>query len=204
MSRLSPNLKHSLGPLHEFTIDGDAENSTEYGWRDLTADLSGRGQGATAPVWASYRDGISQQRFDKGDEVSVVFHPNHDVIPGELCYPHIHWSTNSTTATGTVVWCIEYMIAEGHDTDNFPATTTIEMTYTFTANKQYRHFITECSDAQAITMPDVDSLIVMRVYRKDDAADTFAGNVFGHTVDIHYRAGKFATKGKRPDFNVAD
>ena len=204
MSRLSPNLKHVVGPLGEFLVDGDSENSTEYGWRDMTADLSGRGQGATAPTWASYRDGLSAQQFAKGDEVSVVFHPNHDIIPGTLYYPHIHWSTNSTTSSGVVVWCIELTQAEGFDTAAFPATSTIEMTYTFTANKQYQHFITECSDAQAFTMPDVDSLILMRVYRKNDAADTFAGNVFGHTVDLHYRSGKLFTKGKRPNFNEAD
>lgn len=203
--RVLDNKIISLGPFHEIYIDGPAiRDSVEYGWKDMTADLSGRGVGATAPVWASYRDGISQQRFDKGDEVSIIFHPNHDVIPGTLFYPHIHWSTNSTTATGTVVWCIEYTMAEGFDQEAFPATTTIEMTYTFTENKQYQHFITECSDVQAPTMPDVDSIILMRVYRKDDAADTFLGNVFGHTVDLHYRSGKFATKGKRPDFNLPD
>ena len=192
-----------LGPFHKWFIDGSV-NDEEGAWRDMTTDLTGRGVGATAPTWATYRDGISQQQFSKGDEVTLVFHPNHDVQVGSKFYPHIHWSTNSTTSTGTVIWCIEYSIAEGYDTDNFPASTTIEMTYTFTENKQYRHLITECSDAQAITMPDVDSNILMRVYRKNDAADTFAGNVFGHTVDIHYRACKFGTKGKRPDFDVAD
>lgn len=206
MSRPSRNHPIVWGPNHQWFVDGNDDDTigNEYFWKDMTADLNSRGVGATAPNWAVLRDGIYASQFAKGDEVWITFHPNHDVIPGEKFYPHIHWATNSTTDTGTVVWVVEYTIAEGFDTDAFPATTSIEMTYTFTENKQYQHLITECSDAQAVTMPDVDSLILMRIYRKDDAADTFAGNVFGLTVDIHYRAGKFGTKGKRPDFNVAD
>ena len=203
MSRESRNISTVLGPDHKWAVDG-TEDNPEYGWRDMIADLSSAPQGAGRPSWTSYRDGLSANLFAKGDSVYITFHPNHDVIPGELFYPHIHWSTNSTTATGTVVWGIEYSIAEGHDTDAFPASSTIYLTYTFTENKQYQHFISEASDAQAIVMPDVDSLIMMRIFRYNDASDTFAGNVFGLTADIHYRAGQMFTKGKRPNFNEAD
>ena len=204
MSRESRDIHTILKPTHKWAVDG-SEDNPEYGWRDMTADLSAAGMaGATVPTYAQFRDGIYAYSFGKGDEVWIVLHPNHDVIPGELFYPHIHWSTNSTTATGTVVWGIEYTIAEGHDTAAFPASSTIYLTYTFTENKQYQHFISEASDAQAITMPDVDSLIMMRIFRYNDASDTFAGTVFGLTADIHYRAGTMFTKGKRPNFNEAD
>ena len=203
MSRESRNIHTVLGPTHKWAVDG-SEDTPEYGWRDMTPDLNSRGVGATAPAWALFRDGIYSNQFAKGDEVWLTFHPNHDVVPGEKFYPHIHWATNSTTSTGTVVWGIEYTIAEGFDTAAFPASSTIYLTYTFTENKQYQHLITECSDAQAITMPDVDSLILLRIFRYNDASDTFAGNVFGLTADIHYRTGQLFTKGKRPDFNEAD
>lgn len=208
MTRPSRDIPTVWGPNHTWLIDGKDDDGVgdQYGWKDMTANLGSAGApaGATTPDFAVFRGGIKAYQFNKGDELYITFHPNHDVIPGEKFYPHIHWATNSTTDTGTVIWGIEYTIAEGFDTDAFPATSTIEMSYTFTANKQYQHLITECSDAQAITMPDVDSLILMRIYRKNDAADTFAGNVFGLTADIHYRAGKFATVGKRPNFNEAD
>jgi hypothetical protein len=203
MSRISRDIAQVIGRNGTFPLEGE-DGNPQYGWKDMTADLGGRGVGATAPTWATFRDGIQAQQFAKGDEVQIAFHPNHDVIPGTLFYPHIHWTTNSTTSSGTVVWCMELTMAEGFDQEAFPASTTIEMTYTFTANKQYQHFITECSDAQAFTMPDVDSLILMRIYRKNDAADTFAGNVFGLTADLHYRCGKFSTIGKRPNFNEYD
>ena len=204
--RVLDNKLISLGPFHEIYIDGPAiRDSEEYGWKDMTADLnSGKAVGATAPNWVEIRNGMYAYEFAKGDEIWITFHPNHDVIPGTLYYPHVHWTTNSTSDTGAVIWGMDIMQAEGFDTDTFPAPTTIEMTYTFTANKQYAHLITEASDAQALTMPDVDSLILVRIYRKNDAADTFAGSVFGLTADIHYRSGKFATKGKRPDFNLPD
>lgn len=203
MSRISDNLKQVWGKDHEWLIDGHPDDN-KYGWKDMTSDLTGRGVGATAPTWATYRDGISAQQFAKGDEVQIVFHPNHDVAVGSLYYPHLHWSTNSTTSTGTVVWTFEITQAEGHDTDAFPATTSFDLSYTFTENKQYQHFVTEVSDAQAasLIMPDVDSLILMKITRKNDAADTFAGNVFGFTADIHYRANRYATVSKAPPFNT--
>jgi len=206
MGRVKDNKLISLGPDHRFLIDGPPIlASDEYGWKDMTADLgAGKLAGATAPTWAEIRNGMYGYQFGKGDEMWITFHPNHDVIPGTLYYPHIHWTTNSTTATGAVVWGFDIMQAEGFDTDDFPAPSNIEQTYTFSSNKQYRHLITEASDAQALVMPEVDSLILCRVYRKNDAADTFAGNVFGLTLDIHYRSGKFATLGKRPDFNLPD
>lgn len=205
MGTISSNTKHPLGPLHEFEVANDrTKGISQYGWKDMTADLAGRGQGATAPTWAEFRNGMFAYRFDKADELWIIFHPNHDVIPGELFYPHVHWSTNSTNNSGTVVWTMDVSIAEGFDTDAFPAPTTFDLTYTFTENKQYQHLISEASDGQALVMPDVDSLIMMRLERKNDAADTFLGNVFGLTLDIHYRAGKWATIGKRPDFNTPD
>lgn len=206
MSKVLDNKIISFGPYHQLLVDGpELKDSTEYGWKDMTADLnSGKAVGATAPNWVELRDGMYAYEFAKGDEIWITFHPNHDVIEGELYYPHVHWTTNSTTATGTVIWGIDVSQAKGFDQEAFPAPTTIEMSYTFTENKQYQHLITECSDAQAIAMPEVDSLILMRIYRKNDAADTFAGTVLGLTVDIHYRSGKLFTKGKRPDFNLPD
>ena len=206
MSRQSRNLRTILGPDHEFAIDGE-QDSAEYGWRDMTADLTGNsGPGANPPSWAEFRDGMYGWAFAANvtDELFVTFHPNHDVIEGELFYPHIHWSPN-TTSTGTVVWKVDITIAKGHDQEAFPAPTTCDLTTTISSNKQYQHIITECTDAQAIAMPETDSLIMIRVYREGgDAGDTFPDPVFGLTADIHYRAGKFFTKGKRPNFDEAD
>lgn len=203
MSRQSRDLKTILGAAHEWYIDGPIDNETA-GWSDLTADLSaGKAVGVNAPTWATFRDGISAYSFSAStmNEMWVTFHVNHDAYVGSTFYPHIHWAAN-TTDTGVVRWGIEYTIAEGHNTANFPASTTIYLEDTVSSSAQYQHRIIECSDAQAITMPDVDSLLMFRIFR--DAAhanDTFGGVAFGLTVDIHYRRNKFATKNKAPNFN---
>lgn len=213
MSRLSRNITTILGPDHRIAIDGtyNAPLENEYGWRDMTADLSaGRAAGANAPTWAAWNGGdMDALSFSAGtmNEVWITFHPNHDVAEGDLYYPHIHWMPN-TTSTGVVRWGIDMCSAKGHQQEAFGTTpTTIYLEDTISADSQYQHRIVEATDAQAASfvMPEVDSLILMRVFR--DAAhvnDTFPDAVFGLTVDIHYRADRFCTKGKRPDFNVAD
>lgn len=201
MSRPSRDLEIDWGPNHIWRV---GDNDDEFAWFDMTTDLSsGRSVGANAPTWTTFRDGLAAYAFSAGtmNELFVVFHVNHDAAIGEVFYPHIHWATN-TTNTGVVRWGIEYSIAEGHNTMDFPASSTIYLEDTIAADAQYQHRIIECSDAQAITMPDVDSLIMMRVFR--DAAhvnDTFAPQAFGLTVDIHYQRNKFGTINKSPDFN---
>lgn len=208
MSRASQNLDHVWGKDHRWLIDGHPDD-LKYGWKDMTADLSaGKAVGANAPTWAAWNGGnMGAYSFSAStmNEMWITFHPNHDVIEGELYYPHIHWMPN-TTSTGVVRWGIEYVQAKGHNQEAFNTTTsTIYLEDTVSSNSQYMHRIVEATDAQAIAMPEVDSLILMRIFRDAaNAADTFPDAVFGLTVDIHYRAGKFATVGKRPDFNVED
>lgn len=206
MSRMSRNLTQILGRLHQFAMQGNEDNP-EFGWQDLTSDLSaGRAVGANAPTWSTFRGGISAYAFDDStmNEIWITFHPNHDIIEGEDMFFHIHWAPN-TTSTGTVRWGFEYSIAKGFDQEDFPAPATVYVEETISENKQYRHIVSEISEADAIPMPEVDSLILMRIFRDAaNEADTFPDAVFGLTADIHYRAGKFATVGKRPLFNEPD
>jgi hypothetical protein len=208
MSRLSRNIITILGPDHRFAIDGNLARpaDNEYGWRDMIGPFAtGRVAGANVPTWATFRDGINTYSFSAGtmNEIWFAFHPNHDVAEGENYFVHIHWSPGVSTNTGVVRWGIEYTQIKGHNQAAFPASTTIYLEDNVTGADQYGHRIIE--DTAGITMPEVDSLILMRVFR--DAAhanDTFPDAAFGLTCDIHYRADRFATKGKTPDFNEAD
>jgi len=176
------------------------------GWDDITADLSaGKAVGANAPTWATFRNGISAYEFSAGtmNELWITFHIKHDYADGTKVYPHIHWGVNTTTATGTVRWGMEYTVAKGHDQAAFPATTTIYLEYTFTENKQYQHFVTEATDAQAFSAFEADTLILMRIFR--DAAhanDTFADTVFGFTADIHFQTDRQSTPNRSPPFTA--
>lgn len=208
MSKVLDNKLISLGPFHEIYIDGpEIWDSDEYGWSDMTADLSaGKAVGANAPTWSAWNGGVMDAyAFDAAtmNEMWITFHPNHDIIEGSLYYPHIHWMPN-TTSTGVVAWKVDICTAKGHNQAAFNTTpVTVDLADTVTSNSQYMHRIVEASTG--IAMPEVDSLIMIRVYRDAaDASDTFPDAVFGLTVDIHYRKGKFATKGKRPDFNLPD
>lgn len=203
-----------LGKDHQIYIAGDELNPSE-GWRDLTADLSaGKVAGSNVPTWAVYRasgsspvgSGIYAYSFAAAsmNEVWITFHVDHDYANGTAIYPHVHFSP-TTTSTGTVVWGFEYSIALGHDQEAFPATSTIYKHYNIASNKQYQHLIAEVSDDDAPLKANLepDSLILMRVFRDGGAAaDDFPDAVTAFTVDIHYKATRFATKNKAPDFDA--
>jgi hypothetical protein len=206
VGRISRDIAQITGRNGTFPVEGDDTNP-QYGWRDMTADLSaGRAVGANAPTWGVFRDGLEAYGFSPTlmNEMWITFHPDHDVIEGEDMFFHVHWSPN-TTSTGTVRWGVEYTIAKGFDQEAFPASTTVYIEETLSSNKQYQHIITEMAEADGIPMPEVDSLVMVRLFR--DAAhanDTFPDSVCGLTADIHYRSGRFATIGKRPNFNEKD
>jgi hypothetical protein len=172
------------------------------GWDDITADLSAGKPGATSPTWAVYRDGIYAWRFGAAtdDELFITFHIKHDYAETSKVYPHVHWSPN-TTSTGTVRWGMEYTIAKGHDQEAFPATTTIYMEETISEDKQYQHFITEASDAQAFNAFEADTLILVRIFR-EGSADTFPDPVFGLTADIHFQTDRQSTPNRSPPFTA--
>ena len=175
-----------------------------YGWDDITADLSSGKPGATSPTWAAFRNGIYAWQFGAStdDELFITFHIKHDYAEGSKVYPHVHWSPN-TTSTGTVRFGMEYTIAKGHDQEAFPATSTIYVEETLSSNKQYQHFVTECSDAQAFDAYEADTLILMRIFREGSHAnDTFPDGIFALTADIHFQVDKQVTPNKAPPFTA--
>jgi hypothetical protein len=175
----------------------------DVGWDDITADLSaGKAVGANAPTWATFRDGLSAYRFDAGtmNEIWVTFHVKHDYREGTNVYPHIHWAPN-TTSTGVVRWGFEYSVQKGHQQGAFPASTTVYVNDTISANSQYMHRVAEVADGDAFDALEADSLILMRIFRDAaDAADTFPDAVFGLTADIHFQGDRQFTPNKAPPF----
>jgi hypothetical protein len=136
-------------------------------------------------------------------EVWVNFHIKHDIAPGTLLYPHVHWSTTGTN-TGVARWGFEYTVAKGHQQQAFPATTTVYVEQAFTGQAR-THMIAEVSLANAIpaTNIEVDSLVLMRIFR--DAAhanDTLTDPAFLFMVDLHYQKQYLGTKNRSPNFYV--
>lgn len=177
------------------------ESWLDTGWRDMTSELLTRG-GGSAPSLAQYRDGIYLYSFPSNlqKDVFANFHIDHDFKRGSKLYPHIHWSTN-TTSTGTVRWGFEYTFALGHGVGSYGTTNTVYVTQNIETNSQYKHFLAEVSDNDAIdgTLIEPDGIILMRVFR-DIANDDFPDNVFGFTLDLHYQVDRYSTKNKVPNF----
>ena len=188
-------------------------------WDDELAEISldkPPGAGTPASLANFGPTSITQQPvFNRDDSAVVKFHIRHQIKVGSLIYPHVHWSTDGTAATSgvsdIVEWEIDYQIAKGHQQESFTDQSQIVMTQSVynavstgpTTPDLWHHYITECSDAQAFTAPEVDSLIMMRI-RRGSTSDTYSdignGHVFGLYVDLHYQKDRFGTVNKAPDF----
>lgn len=166
------------------------------GWRDLISPLdSVKLAGISDPTFAAFgpSGGLKAWSFANGNEVFMFAHTRHDTKPGSTAYPHIHWTTNGTS-TAQVDWQLELAYANGHDQDNFPASSTINFAQN-ASGTAWRHMITE--DATGITLDEPDAIIVMRLQR---SSATNADAVFGLAVDLHYEVDRLCTKNRAPDF----
>ena len=175
-----------------------------FGYRDITGDIIVRGAGAAdPPSWSTFRGVISAYEFSATVEKEcwITFHVPHDYVPGTNIYMHAHWGNAAAAPnTGGVVWGFDYSSSRGYDQEVFPAPTTITVTKACHATR-YMHQISETA-AITIANLEVDSLIIVRVYRKAaDAGDTCTDAVHLFTADIHYQSTNMATKAKNgPSF----
>ena len=171
-------------------------------WEDmLTAISSGRTGVANAPNWTAFgpTGTNSQWVFSLDDYIQLNgFHITHDVKPGSKIYPHIHWTTDGTD-TNTVKWRLSYTLAKGHNQEAFPADATIDLEQAG-SGIAWQHMISEVSDAAAIDMPEIDTLIVIRLERVTNGGTDNTDDVFGIFVDLHYQKDRFGTPQKAPDF----
>lgn len=170
-------------------------------WKDnLTSFFSAKLPGANAPDLKSFQSGTYAYAFDPAtnEEVYLSFHIDHDILQGSTVYPHVHWSPEDTN-TGTVRWAFEYTMA-ARDTGTFGTTTTIYMEQAGSGTA-FDHQVVEDATGFTISTPEVDSVLICRVYR--DAShvnDTYTGDAFGLFVDIHYQADRIGTPAKAADF----
>lgn len=169
------------------------------GWKDLRAALTGAGQGVAAPTLTAFGSSgnIKQLAFGVLDEVYVALHWDHDIKPNTYVYPHVHWSTNGTD-TNTVKWQLDYVQADGHNTANFGADTTLYLEEA-AQGTAWRHMVTE--HATGFLVPDIDAVTIMRLKRVANGGTDNADTVFGLFLDIHYQCGPYyGTPYRTPNF----
>jgi hypothetical protein len=179
-------------------------DAATFPWRDITGDITVRGSGASDPSFATYTGtALRQYQFSASteQEVFIVFHIPHDIVPGSDIFLHVHWSNAAATPnTGNVVWGFDYAFAKGFNQEAFPALSTITVTQACPATR-YQHNIAETTGITIASLTEPDGLLLVRVYRKAaDAADTCTDAVFLHTADIHYQSTGIGTKNKVNNF----
>jgi hypothetical protein len=187
-------------------VDGnfvDLDDRTKSGWRDNVVAIDVKAGDPNAAQLNVYKGGINLYSFADGQMTQgfVVFHIDHDYKSGTALYPHVHWSP-STATLGTVRWGFEWIYAKGHQQMAFGDPVTV-YTEQVSLGIPYMHYISETSDANAIpgTGIETDGLVLLRIFRDSaHANDTFAGDVFGLCVDLHYQVDHYATVNKSPPF----
>lgn len=185
------------------------ENRTGEGWFDNVSQLYLRDTENSADP-APFVGGISLRRFIQGEmkEAFAEFHIPHIWRPGSNMFPHVHFTILNPSA-GTVRWGFEYCFARTHRSEGViryqETTTTIFIEQVVPAGSERIHFVAESDVPIPGADLEVDGMILARLFR--DGAhpnDTFPGEAFGITVDLHTEVDRISTPFRFPPFYTAE
>ena len=177
------------------------------GWDDFLVSNLNLGKSVESPTFKTFRDTYMAFAFPDNavKEGHGDMHILHNYKFGTAIYPHIHWSSNEATPTGNVQWKIDYSIARGHavNTEAFAAFQTITLPPA-SCSGQYYHVITEATSGISSSNIEVDSIVLVRIYRDTAAAeDTLTGDAFLFRVDFHVEVDNLMTAEKAAPFTKA-
>ena len=173
----------------------------DFGWRDITSEITTRGVGATDPVWTQVgTTAFSAYAFAVNDVCWINFHVPHDIVPNGLIHFHTHWFTDGTN-TAIVKWQFDYCYARGFNQDAFnvasPVTITAEQAGPGVA---YQHMVTESTGQQIADLDEPDGIIQCKVTRLTNGTVDNTDNIFLLTADLHYQSTNQGTYNKAPNF----
>jgi|GEM_PF-3999942 len=192
--------------------DGPAPGGllANFGWRDITSEVSTRGVVATDPTFTQV--GSSEFRFYRFAINKLVwfnFHIPHDYLPSSPVHFHVHWFTDDA-ATGLVTWQWTYAYAKGFNQEAFdfalansPRTTAKVITATQASGGAFKHMVAETA---AVTIPGLtepDGMICVQLKRISNGTsplNELSSAPFMITSDVHYRSTNLATLNKAPNF----
>ena len=182
-----------------------------YPWHDIIGQINPKFSGAGAPLRKLYKDSnIYDYSFAVNDAVDFVFHLPHDYVPGSNLYLHVHWSHNGTAISGSAGFTFSHSYSKGHNQEEFSTERTLVLTIP-TPNvatiPQYRHRVDEgqiaapTANSQAMPTANVepDGLILGQL-KLTQAPTITSGDLFIHTVDVHYQSTNMGTQSRSPDF----
>lgn len=171
----------------------------EFGWRDITTQITVRGLGATDPVWTQIASSpMWAYKFDLNDQCWSAIHIPHDILPGAPIHFHAHWLADGTN-TNTVKWQWTYMYARGFGQDPYAvAGTTI--TAEQASEGQYYHMVTETAGINITNLNEPDGIIYVNLKRIANGGTDNTDSIFLMTQDVHYQSTNVGTINKGPVF----
>lgn len=160
-------------------------------WDDLVVplDRAGTGGGGNAPTWATISGGVQAWRFDEGVTDVLYFSAQlpHSYKEGTTIYPHLHILADANPgANNKAKWTLEYFWSN-IDGAAIAGTTTDPILYTVGAADALVHRILDFTAIVGTNMK-VSSILQCTLSRLGaDGADTYAGNIFALSFDVHFQ-----------------
>jgi len=175
-------------------------DTSDYGWRDITAPVNVRGVGANDPTWSQIGSSVFYAyNFAVGDECWMAFHIPHDIVPNCLVYFHAHWLPDGTNVQ-PVKWQFDYMYARGFNQDAFAVAGVTITAEEAGPGVAYQHMVTESGGQQIANLDEPDGIIYCRISRVTNGGTDNTDEIFLLTADIHYQTTDKATYNKAPNF----
>lgn len=166
-------------------------------WDDLMVSPDVATKGGTPPVLTTYFGTMKLWAYQDAaaDEVFFAIQIPHGWKEGTNMIPHVHWTTNTATApdnsSNRVEWKLDYTIQKVGSVFTASLTTLSSNTITVpsTGWAQYGHNLTSLGTITGSGL-EISSVLLCRLYRNAALAntnDTFAGDAFLLSFDIHYQ-----------------
>ncbi len=161
-------------------------------WNDYSVAAHSMRDGATPPTWAAWNGTLRAPSFINAatTDLHCSFELLHDWMEGSDFEVHVHW-TPSTTNTGNCKWGLDYSILTSTGAAAAPTTVTI----TPAANGVVRQESLSTFGTISGAGLTIGTIIDVRIYRLgNDAADTFTGNAFLHSVGLHHQSDSLGSR----------
>lgn len=139
----------------------------------------------TKPDFSTFVGGTQTFQFDPTSDETVHFSVQlpHNYKLGTDLKPHIHWSPNDTN-TGSVVWKLEYTLANFEDT--FPATSNLQVADPADGTA-LKHQIAPLGTIDGSGIDSLSTMIICALTRvATDGSDTYTNDAALLEIDFHY------------------
>ena len=182
-----------------------------FGWRDIEGLVTPKTTGVGSPTRTAYAGGNVYDYAWIADDVSDFdYEIPHDYASGTDLYLFVHWSHTGSDISGTFGFTFYWHYAKGHGQDEFHAEKSTVLTtadLSITNTPQYRHRVTEVKmttpggDSNNTPTEDIEpDGMILGAGKLTTLPTVTGGDLFIHSVDIHYQSTNLGTKNKAPWF----